>query len=138
MDNPAETLLEAIERVREGSACYSREAYLFVVAALGHAVAQLPQARRDDPVQRHLSGGEVIAAMIDLARIEFGPLAAAVLSEWGVTHGRDVGVIVFELVDAGQLSTQPDDCIEDFDVPDDLLAAGALDPSARRSTRDAV
>ncbi len=135
MDHTAETLLDAIERVRETDGRYSREAYLFLVAALGHAVDQLPQARRADPVRRHLVGREVIAAMLELAGMEFGPLAATVFTEWGVTRGRDVGEIVFQLVTAGQLSTQPEDCIEDFDLPGDLLTGLSASRESRKHLR---
>ena len=138
MDHPAETLLDAIERVREADGRFSREAYLFVVAALGHAVERLPPQRSADPVRRHLVGWEVIGAMIDLARIEFGPLAATVLTEWGVMRGHDVGEIVFQLVAAGQLSTQPDDCLEDFARPDDLIAELALPRASRKPLRGPV
>ena len=138
MDIAAETLLDSIERLREQDSHFSREAYLFVVAALGVAVSRLPLSRRADPNRRHLHGREVIAGAIELAVAEFGPLAPGVFTEWGLVRGRDVGEIVFQLVDAGQLSTQPDDCIEDFDVPQDLVAALSLPHEAGRRSRDRV
>jgi uncharacterized repeat protein (TIGR04138 family) len=52
-----------------------------------------------------------------------------VFQEWGVRRGEDVGAIVFELVEAGQLSARPEDTIEDFREWPDLTRALA-DPGA--------
>ena len=138
MNLPAESLLDAIDRLRETDRRFAREAYLFVVSSLGAAVAKLPVERRADPERRHLHGGEVVAAVIELALAEFGPLAPGVFAEWGMTCGRSVGDIVFQLVDAGHLSTQPGDCIEDFDVPADLLALLSAGRESRSGSRDRV
>lgn len=130
MTSSAEPLLEVIDRLRERDLRYRREAYVFVVASLSHAVDRLPPERRADPVRRHLRGGEVVAAAVDLARREFGPLAATVFREWGLVCGRDVGEIVFQLVEAGQLSATAEDRIEDFLGGPDLLSA-VTDPASR-------
>src|SRR5258706_15143662 len=100
-------LVETIDDVGGRDPRFRREAYLFVVAALGHASQQLDAARRADPVRRHLKGPEVLAALVALARDEFGPLAPTVFREWGLTESRHVGEIVFALVGAGQLSALP-------------------------------
>jgi uncharacterized repeat protein (TIGR04138 family) len=105
---------DAVDALRAQRKRYAREAYGFVVAALGHTVRALPAARRDDPTTRHLSGGELLAGVVGLARTEFGPLAPMVFREWGVIAGEDVGEIVFELVTCGQLSARPEDTIADF------------------------
>jgi len=129
---PPPVLIDAIDRVREQDARFRREAYLFLFASLGHAVDRMPAARRDDMERRHLTGAEVLAAMVDLARREFGPLAATVFREWGVTEGRHVGEMVFQLVDAEQLAARPEDRLEDFLGGPDLLDALAGSVSARR------
>ena len=134
MTSSVEPLLDVIDRLRETDPRFRREAYLFVVAALGHAVERLSAERRGDPLRRHLHGSEVVGSAVDLARTEFGPLAATVFREWGVQGGRDIGVIVFQLVDAGQLSATPDDRLEDFLEGPDLLSALSVPapPAARR------
>ena len=130
-----EPLLDAIDHVREHDPRFRREAYLFVVAALGEAVRNLPAERSADPALRHLSGREVLTATVALARSEFGPLARVVFGEWGVTEGRHVGEIVFQLVSAGQLSARPEDRLDDFLGGPRLLAALAEPaPAAARGS----
>jgi uncharacterized repeat protein (TIGR04138 family) len=105
---------DAVDRIRETEPRYRREAYGFVVAALGVTVQALPPERLADPVQRHLSGRELLGGLVRLARQEFGVLATTVFREWGVLAGEDVGRIVFGLVEAGELSARPEDTLEDF------------------------
>src|SRR6266571_3838709 len=119
---------DAVDHLRERDPRYRREAYGFVVAALGWTVETLPADRRRDPVHRHLSGGELLRGLAALARQEFGPLAGTVFSEWGVHSAEDVGRIVFQLVECQQLSKRPEDRLEDF-RGFDLAASLAAEPA---------
>lgn len=121
MDPTELPLWRTVDRIREADPRYSREAYFFVVAALGHTVQALPAERLEDVERRHLTGAELLAGVIRLGRQEFGALAATVFREWGVCASRDVGEIVFHLVGAGELSARPEDSIEDFARGPDLL-----------------
>jgi uncharacterized repeat protein (TIGR04138 family) len=112
---------DAVDALRAQRRRYAREAYGFVVAALGATVQALPAARRDDPATRHLSGGELLLGVVRLAHQEFGALAPMVFREWGVVAGEDVGEIVFELVNCGQLSARPEDTLQDFRGGIDLM-----------------
>lgn len=114
---------DAVDALRERSGRYAREAYVFVVAALGETVRSLPAERLEHPERRHLSGQELTRGVIRVAREEFGPLAAMVFREWGVRATEDLGAIVFELVEAGQLSARPEDRLADFAGMGDLLEA---------------
>jgi uncharacterized repeat protein (TIGR04138 family) len=105
---------DAVDGIREQEPRYRREAYGFVVAALGVTVQALPPERLADPALRHLTGGELLRGLVGLARQEFGVLAPTVFREWGVLTGEDVGRIVFLLVGCGQLSARPEDTLEDF------------------------
>jgi uncharacterized repeat protein (TIGR04138 family) len=105
---------DTVDRIRQDEPRYRREAYGFVVAALGVTVQQLPCERYEDPVRRHLSGRELLQGMVQLARSEFGALAPMVFREWGVLDGEDVGRIVFGLVESGELSALPEDSLDDF------------------------
>ena len=108
------TFWNAVEALRERDPRYRREAYGFVVGSLSITVQGLPSERLGDPERRHLSGHELLEGLVTIARREFGPLAAVVFHEWGVRTSEDVGRIVFDLVEAGQLSARPEDTIEDF------------------------
>ena len=129
---------DAIDELRSRGSCYAREAYVFVVAALGETVRSLPDERLADAERRHLSGQELTAGLIRIARDEFGPLAPMVFEEWGVRRTEDIGAIVFELVSAGQLSARPEDTAADFTSHTDLLAVLAAQvPPAPPRGRDA-
>src|SRR5256885_12506027 len=82
---------DAVDAIRERDASHRREAYGFLMAALGWTVGRLSEERRADPVQRHLSGAELLAGMLALAREEVGSFAPVVFKEWGLVSGEDVG-----------------------------------------------
>jgi len=128
---------EAVDGIRETESRYRREAYGFVVAALGSTVQALPPERLADPALRHLTGGELLRGLVRLARQEFGVLGTTVFREWGVLTGEDVGRIVFRLVECGELSARPDDSLEDFRNFDlfDGLTAG-LEIGSLRARRE--
>lgn len=90
-------------------------AYEFVLHSLDRTIRSL-----DPP--RHISGQELLAGLGRDARREFGPLAAHVLTQWGIGAGRDVGTIVFDLVDRGILARTEDDRPEDFETAEDFPA----------------
>jgi len=116
---------DAVERIRERDPRYRREAYGFLLVPLGATVGRLPAERRDDPARRHLSGRELLEGMVALACREFGPMAPTVFREWGLDASEDVGEMVFQLVECGQLSARPEDRRDDFAGPDlmGMLAA---------------
>lgn len=116
------TFWDTVDALRATRRRYAREAYGFVVAALGATVQALTPERAADPERRHLSGQELLAGVAALGGREFGPLATMVFREWGVRTAEDVGEIVFELVRAGQLSARPEDTVEDFRGGLDLMA----------------
>jgi uncharacterized repeat protein (TIGR04138 family) len=117
------TFWDAVDQIRAERCRYRREAYGFVVAALTRTAEALPPERRADPERRHLTGQELLGGVIVLARGEFGLMAPVVFREWGVLAGTDVGEIVFQLIEAGQLSARQEDRREDFAGGPDLLKA---------------
>src|SRR5260221_1355669 len=92
---------DAVDALRARGSRFAREAYVFVVAALGETVRALPPERLGDPERRHLSGQELTAGVIRIAREEFGSLAAMVFREWQGPFTHDNGALVFEPVRAG-------------------------------------
>jgi uncharacterized repeat protein (TIGR04138 family) len=98
---------DVLTRLRATDERYDERAYLFVLAAI-----EFLQSRLD--VRRHVSGTELSWACRDFAVRQFGLLAPQVLAYWGITRTDDFGRIVFILVRAELLSTQPTDREEDF------------------------
>lgn len=92
---------------------FSPEAYRFLLDGLEHAIRLAGRAQKEG-VERHVTGNEVLAGLIEYARNSFGPLAAQVWRSWGLTETLDWGRIVFVLVDNELLSRQEEDRMEDF------------------------
>ena len=64
--------------------------------------------------KRHVTGQELTHGLLLFAQKQFGPLARTVLNYWGITTTKDLGNIVYNMIDIGIMSKQPDDMIEHF------------------------
>jgi uncharacterized repeat protein (TIGR04138 family) len=117
------------ERLRDRNPRYHETAYLFVLSALHYVIERLPEPR-------HISGAELAEGVRDLAVERFGPMARTVLEHWGIEATRDVGDIVFGLVDCGILIRQDEDSIDDFQNVYDFDAAFEHDYPWGRGKRD--
>jgi len=91
---------------------YDLEAYLFLREALEFTVQKLKKAPKGP--QHHVSGRELAEGFREYALSQFGPLTYAVLAQWGIHQTEDIGTIVFNLVEAGELGKTPEDTPEDF------------------------
>jgi uncharacterized repeat protein (TIGR04138 family) len=107
---------DLLTRVADGRGDFPAPAYGFVLAAL-----ERRQLRR--PVRGHISGEELAHACREFAIAEFGLTAGTVLAHWGLRRTRDIGTIVYDLIEAGLLVSQPEDRIEDFDDVFDFAEA---------------
>ncbi len=96
-----------LDRILSRETRYPERAYLFVLAAIEFL-------QHDLPARRHVTGEELACACRDLALRQFGLLAPSVLGYWNIRETADFGRIVFTLVSAGLLMTQPTDRLEDF------------------------
>jgi uncharacterized repeat protein (TIGR04138 family) len=103
---------------------YAYEAYEFLFEAYTHTQKMVGRAaeptRDDSPAENHVSGQELCAGAVDLARREFGRMARVVLRMWGINQTDDLGAIVFNLIDANLLSKQDSDQQSDFHAVFDL------------------
>ncbi len=98
---------DALSRIRAEEDRYHERAYIFVLGAIEYL-----QSRLD--ARRHVTGAELAWACRDYAVRQFGLLAPSILEYWGVQKTDDFGRIVFTLVKAGLLVTQPHDRESDF------------------------
>jgi len=107
---PMSAILEdaVVERLRARFPCYHETAYLFILSALQFTIQRLESPR-------HISGRELAEGCRDLALERWGPMAGAVLEYWGIRSTRDLGEIVFALVDCGVLIKQDRDSVLDFE-----------------------
>jgi uncharacterized repeat protein (TIGR04138 family) len=95
---------------------YPPEAYEFVNAALRFTAMRTHGSAVLDPRRkRHVSGEALCWGLRDLAQERWGLLARTVLAQWNITSTRDVGAIVFDLIECGLMERQESDTPEDFD-----------------------
>ena len=97
-----------IDRLRRRYPSYHETAYLFILSALHYSIERLGEPR-------HISGRELAEGCRDLALDRWGLMAKSVLEYWGITGTRDLGEIVFALVELGVLVKQDEVSIESFD-----------------------
>lgn len=105
---------------------YGEGAYHFVVEALDFTMRHFGRDRKQGS-SRHVGGRELLEGIRLYAIDCFGPLAGAVFRSWGIQRTEDFGALVFRLIEAGQLSRQDSDRLDDFAGGydfDDAFAAG--------------
>jgi uncharacterized repeat protein (TIGR04138 family) len=90
---------------------YDTEAYGFVRESLDFTLKNL---KRGTSSARHVSGQELLNGIRDYALSEYGPMAKAVLNEWGIKTCEDFGEVVFNLVSSGVLGKTDTDSPTDF------------------------
>src|SRR5690348_521894 len=92
---------------------YHRFAYIFVLDALNRAQKLLGRPNRFEEDQ-HVSGPELLQGFRDLAYEQFGGMALSVFHQWGLTSTNDVGHIVWELIECGNMRKTEQDRLTDF------------------------
>ncbi len=86
---------------------FKPESYGFILASLDFHRSKMDQ-------DGHLEAEELIASVIELALLKFGPMAESVFKHWGVNESIDVGSIVYNLIDLDILSKTEEDTHEQF------------------------
>ena len=130
---------EALDKIIGKDSRYTRDAYLFVREALDYTQKRLAKTQREKEAREsresaaasagasstksaeageekpnHVSGQELLSGIRALAIEQFGPMALAVLEEWGVRRCEDFGEIVFNMVDNNLLAKTTEDSRDDF------------------------
>lgn len=104
------SLQRILELLSQKEPRYHPEAYQLVWKAMDLLARKwATEGRRD------FRAHEVMEAFKEVTLQEFGPLSLLVLEEWGVKSTRDIGNLVFNMVELGLLGKSPEDRIEDFD-----------------------
>jgi uncharacterized repeat protein (TIGR04138 family) len=128
-------------RLLEQDRRFTLDAYLFVLEALsfaqenlGFGVEPAPEELEPAPgepaaggrragsrtrrerkaVERHVSGQQLCEAARRYALQQYGFLAPTVLGSWGIGRTADIGEIVFNMIDIGQMRKTRSDKREDF------------------------
>jgi uncharacterized repeat protein (TIGR04138 family) len=95
------------EIVAEKDTRYKIQAYSFVLSGLEFYLSSLGE-------KRHVSGQELSKGLLLFALKQFGLMARDVLKNWGITKTDDFGYMVYNMIEIGVMSRQPDDAVEHF------------------------
>jgi uncharacterized repeat protein (TIGR04138 family) len=119
------SLRDELARVAVRDARYTIDAYEFAFATIDHARrlrmrrAEGNRARgrrsRKAPAVRHISGQDLCLAAKDLALELYGRMALTVLEGWGLRSTTDLGNVVYNLIENGDLEKNDRDQRSDFD-----------------------
>lgn len=101
-------LENVIDQILLRNRSYTKDAYKFLVRALGYTQRKLNK-------QGHVTSGELLLGIKDLALAIYGPMAKHVFESWGVHKTADWGEIVFALVTHNYLGKTAEDKKEDFE-----------------------
>ncbi len=92
---------------------YDGQAYFFLKDALDFTLGRFAESTRGQG--RHVSGKELLEGFRDCALEQFGPMGATLMDEWGIRECRDVGNMVFQMIEEQVFGKQDSDRPEDFD-----------------------
>ncbi|MCI7698061.1 MAG: Minf_1886 family protein [Akkermansia sp.] len=90
---------------------YSQDAYFFLRDAFDHTLKNLKDEKDDD----NLTAGQLFLGVCAYANYQFGPLSEEVLNRWGIFSSRNVGEMVYNLIDMGLFGSRRDDAKSDFE-----------------------
>jgi uncharacterized repeat protein (TIGR04138 family) len=142
----AMSLRDQLPRIIACDPRFTVEAYAFVLEALQHARQQKLKGQGRDPNQAgpsppgranrsrqsrprrpgpsgHVTGQQLCESLRRLALRQFGLMAQAVLSHWGIRSTSDIGDIVYNMIATGDLEKTAEDSRSDFDNVFDFAIA---------------
>ncbi len=100
---------------------YDGQAYFFLKDALDFTLKRFAEETKGQG--RHVTGKELLEGFRDYALDQFGPMGATLMDEWGITKCRDVGDMVFQMIEEQVFGKQESDKPEDFDEVFDFRKA---------------
>ena len=100
---------------------YAADAYAFLRDALDYTIRSMPKGRARQ--SGHVSGPELCKGLRDYAIQQFGPMVPTIFESWGIRCTRDIGEMVFNLIETGAFSKSDTDTPADFDAVFDFKDA---------------
>ena len=104
---------QAIATTLRADPRYAADAYLFLRDALDVTIKVLQRGRTE--AINHVSGPELCKGIREYALKQFGPMVPTIFEAWGISTTRDIGEMVFNLIETGAFSRSDSDQVEDFD-----------------------
>lgn len=95
---------------------YAVPAYDLVRVALDHAqkLVHGEMKKGKSIANRHVSGPQLLEGFRQYVLENYGPLSYPLLQNWGLKTTRDVGNIVFNIIETGLFGRSPEDSLEAF------------------------
>ncbi len=112
---------ESVASILKRERRYDGQAYFFLKDALDFTLKRFMEGTGGQG--RHVSGRELLEGFRDYSLEQFGPMAATLMDEWGVKECRDVGNMVFQMIEEQVFGKQESDKPEDFDELFDFRGA---------------
>ena len=72
-------------------------------------------ALEGDVMEKHLTGQQLCHAIREYALEQYGFMTQVVLKNWGIESTRDIGNIVYNLIEQDLMKKSKNDKVEDFD-----------------------
>jgi uncharacterized repeat protein (TIGR04138 family) len=88
-------------------------AYLFITDALSEAQTAFGRDHKS-ATGGHVSARELLDGVRSLGLRRFGMMAGTVFRFWGISATADIGRIVFEMIDLGEMKKTENDQFDDF------------------------
>lgn len=104
-----EAVIAAVEKDEK----YRPDGYQFLRESLEATIKKRSKGKQQ-AVSQHVTASELLEGFRRLALKEFGPMAPTVLGYWGIQSCRDIGMMVFHLVEAGAFGRTDDDTLDGF------------------------
>lgn len=92
---------------------YPADAYAFLRDSLDYTIRAMQKGRTTEA--GHVSGPELCRGMRDHAIAQYGPMVPTIFEAWGIHTTRDIGEMVFNLINTGAFSKSDTDSPADFD-----------------------
>lgn len=105
------------QRIREQANLLPEGAFEFVREGLSHTVKAIHgdgEQATGTARSRHVSGQQLCLGLRDYALDKYGMLAGAVMRKWGIRKTDDFGMIVYCMIDRGEMRASPEDNLDDF------------------------
>lgn len=106
---------ETLEQIAQQDGRFDVKALKFVFDGLGQTIQMIRDAEQEDDRPRHITGDELAEGIAKLAIERWGRLARMVFNHWGLQTTRDIGEIVYLMIEHKWMTAQESDHIEDFD-----------------------
>ena len=102
-----------LSRIVEKDPRFKPVAYEFLFDSLEFTRNRLAKERGSKV--KHVSGPELLEGVRLLALESFGRLALTVLNQWGIYSTSDIGDMVFNVIESGEMEQTDEDSRADFD-----------------------